>query len=129
MYLGTGLEFRQYSGRLSRGTGKECVCKGCTKKTGGNTHLKGFGGGLGGELVLCLRGYLVRWGGGLFQDASDAYKAKWGRALGNCTRQDARTNDFKEDSDLIRLEFQKNQSGSKVDWISESLTMCWKNIV
>lgn len=74
--------------------------------------------------MLCLRGYLVRWGGGLFQEASDAYKAKWGRAFGNCTMQNARTNDFKEDSDLNRLEFQ-----AAVDWISKSPTMYLENIV
>ena len=43
--------------------------------------------------------------------------------------QDVRTNEFKEDSNLIRLEFQKNQSGSKVDSITESPNMYLKNIV
>lgn len=37
--------------------------------------------------------------------------------------QVVRNADFKEESDLIRLEFQRNQLGSKVDRLSESPTM------
>ena len=56
-------------------------------------------------------------------------RGKWGWAFGSCMMQDVRTNEFKEDSNLIRLEFQKNQSGSKVDSITESPNMYLKNIV
>lgn len=71
-------------------------------------------------------------GGGSFQEGSNPYKAnisdKW-RVLGNCMMQVVRNGDFKEESYLIRLEFQKNQLGSKVDGISASPTIYLKNRV
>ena len=134
VYLEMGLKFNQYSERLSshickkQTTNKQCFWKHAWKTQEGIPISRGLE--VAWERNLCWSSRET-WSerGGSFQEGSNAYKAngsdKW-RVLGNCMMQVVRNADFKEESDLIRLEFQRNQLGSKVDRLSESPTMYWR---